>query len=323
VAAVPVGAAVRVRVPASSANLGPGFDSIGLALGLWDHYEVLVTANEGLRISVGGEGAADVPRDESHLVHRSIVRGFAQLGLALPTCLDLLACNGIPHGRGLGSSASAIVAGVAAAHALASVGAHGDLAVGACVPIDLGLVNDLSSELEGHPDNASASVYGGMTVSWTVDPGQPEAGRTATAPIETHPDVTAVVLVPASQLATHHARSILPSTVPHRDAARNAGRSALLIEAVTRRPALLLPATREWLHQEARRASFPESMAVVDALRAAGHAAVISGAGPSILVLSTRERAADVVVPRGLAGVGKWQRLEPGIPTRGVEVTRS
>jgi len=322
VTTVPAGAAVRVRVPASSANLGPGFDSIGLALGLWDDYAFVVADGAGLDIDVVGEGAADVPRDASHLVVRSMVRGFDQLGHPVPDGLKLMAHNGIAHGRGLGSSAAAIVAGVVAAHALSALALTPDLPVGSPVPVNLGLVNDLASELEGHPDNASASVYGGMTLSWSVDPGQPHAGRTGTAPIAVHPDVTAVVFVPATQLATHHARSVLPATVPHREAAQNAGRAALLIEAMTRRPDLLVPATREWLHQEARRPSFAPSMALVDALRADGHAAVISGAGPSILVLTTQDRAVDVVVHAALGGGCAWRRLEPGIPGRGVEVTR-
>jgi len=322
VTTVPAGAAVRVRVPASSANLGPGFDSIGLALGLWDDYAFVVVDGAGLDIDVVGEGAADVPRDASHLVVRSMVRGFDQLGHPVPGGLKLMAHNGIAHGRGLGSSAAAIVAGVVAAHALSALALTPDLPAGSPVPVNLGLVNDLASELEGHPDNASASVYGGMTLSWSVDPGQPHAGRTGTAPIAVHPDVTAVVFVPATQLATHHARSVLPATVPHREAAQNAGRAALLIEAMTRRPDLLVPATREWLHQEARRPSFAPSMALVDALRADGHAAVISGAGPSILVLTTQDRAVDVVVHAALGGGCAWRRLEPGIPGRGVEVTR-
>lgn len=319
----PGSACVTVRVPASSANLGPGFDSIGLALGLWDEYTVEVSETAGLCVDVAGEGAAEVPRDGSHLVLRALAGGFTQLACEVPSGVRLDAHNGIPHGRGLGSSASAIVAGVAAAHGLAALRTRGnDVRVGSAVPLDLRLVTDLASELEGHPDNASASVYGGMTLSWTADPGEEGVGRTRTAPIDVHDDVTAVVFVPAAQLATHHARSVLPRSVPHADAALNAARAALLIEAVTRRPDLLLPGTREWLHQEARRASFAESMALVDALRAAGHAAVISGAGPSVLVLTTRDRAASVQVP-ATAGAPGWRRLEPGIPPGGVEVTRA
>ncbi len=313
--------AVRVRVPASSANLGPGFDSIGVALGLWDEYTISLREQPGIVIEVTGEAADEVPRDGTHLVLRSLASGYAQLGTATPWGLTMSARNGIPHGRGLGSSASAIVAGVVAAHALSAIATNPEIAVGSAVPIDLARVTDLSSELEGHPDNASASVYGGMTLSWTVDPGQVDQGRIGTAHIDLHPQVTAVAFVPGEQLATHHARSVLPETVSHRDAALNSARAALLIEAVTRRPDLLLPATRDWLHQEARRSSFPASMDLVDALRAAGHAALISGAGPSVLVLTTGERSARVQVPTAAEG-RLWERLEPGIPAHGVSVTR-
>lgn len=315
------GMGVRVRVPASSANLGPGFDSIGLALGLWDEYDISV-GGCGLRIEVTGEGAREVPLDGSHLVHRSMVHGFEAVGLPAPTDVWLRARNGIPHGRGLGSSASAIVAGVVAAQAFSNSVDLSRLRPGEPVGLDLGLANDVSSELEGHPDNASASVYGGMTVSWTVDPGCPREGGTGTARIGLHADLRVVVFVPVAQLATHAARAVLPASVPHREAAENAGRAALLVEAVSRRPDLLLPATREWLHQEARRSALPSSMAVVDALRRAGHAAVISGAGPSVLVLTTRAHEREVVLPAVVESGEGWQRLAPGIPERGVEVTR-
>lgn len=319
------GTAIRVRVPASSANLGPGFDAIGMALGIWDDYEVEVTDGAGLVIEVTGEGATSVPRNASHLVYRALVQGFAQLGLPSPQHLRLVARGRIPHSRGLGSSASAIVAGVAAAHGLSAVtpglSASCGAGPGAAVDIDLALVNDLASELEGHPDNASASVFGGLTVSWTVDPGMPRAGRTGTARIPVHEDLRAVVLLPAATLATHTARAVLPATVPHHEAARGAGRAALLVEAVSRRPDLLLPATRDWLHQEPRRASFPATMALVDHLRGRGHAAVVSGAGPSVLVLTTVDREGDVVAPADLGGDAVWQRLDPGIPGAGVEVT--
>jgi homoserine kinase len=127
--------------------------------------------------------------------------------------------------------------------------------------------------------------------------------------------------VPQTQLATQTARAVLPPVVDHVAAAANSGRAALLVEALSRRPDLLLPATRDWLHQEFRRSAFPDSMRLVDVLRADGHAAVISGAGPSIVVLTTRERAAAVQVPDGPGAAG-WRRLEPGVPAGGVEVVR-
>ena len=312
--------AVRIRVPASTANLGPGFDSVGLALGLWDEYEVSLGDGEGLQVKVSGEGAEDVPRDATHLVVRAMAHGFARLGAPMPANICLVARNGIPHSRGLGSSASAIVAGVVAAQVFSDLGVLAEVGPESVVDVDLDVATDLSTELEGHPDNASASVRGGMTVSWSRDADDPSPSLTGTASVATHPDVTAVVLVPREQLATHTARAVLPPHVDHRDAALNSGRAALLVEAMTRRPDLLLPATRDWLHQGFRRAAFAPSMDLVDALRSEGHAAVISGAGPSVVVLTTHERAAGVLVPANRVG---WARLEPGIPSTGVEVVRT
>ena len=321
------GAAVRVRVPASSANLGPGFDSIGLALGLWDECTATVVDEPGLRIDVEGEGADHVPRDASHLVHRTMLRTWDELGVAAPAGLHLRCRNGVPHGRGLGSSATAIVTGIVAAQGLhdvcrsdepastsASASASPSASERAASP-DLGFVNTLAARLEGHPDNSSASVFGGLTISWSD--GGSDGTHTVRLPL--HADVTPVVVVPAAQLSTAKARSVLPSHVRHGDAAVNAGRAALLVHALTSDPSLLLPATREWLHQEARRESFAASMALVDELRAAGHAAVISGAGPSVLVLSTHARA-DAV--EAMVHGGDWQVLRPGVPATGARVER-
>lgn len=319
---VPAGRSVHVRVPASSANLGPGFDSIGLALGLWDEYVVTTSDEPGLGIEVTGEGAADVPTDERHLVHATIQHTWLALGVDAPAGLRIVATNGVPHSRGLGSSATAIVAGVVAAQAL-SLGvapeATGPYAVwpaaGDEVPVDLGLATHLSSELEGHPDNASASALGGLTVSWMPDDsGHDHGERTVTARIEPHPDVEVVVFVPETQLATRTARAVLPATVPLAAAAAGAGRAALLVHALTADPSHLHAATRDWLHQEARRPSYPDTMELVDLLRSQGHAAVVSGAGPSVLVLTTRA-AADGVRAGSLDA--RWERLTPGVPTHG------
>jgi homoserine kinase len=320
----PDGSSVRIRVPASTANLGPGFDSVGLALGIWDEYDVTAGSGRGdggLVVRVSGEAADSVPLDATHLVVRAMAYASARLGTSLPAHLCLVARNGVPHGRGLGSSASAIVAGVVAGQVFSDVDRWSALPPYSAVPVDLDVATDLSSDLEGHPDNASASVRGGLTVSWTRDPGEPSASTTGTAAVGLHPDITAVVLLPQAQLATHTARAVLPPVVDHAAAARNSGRAALLVEALSRRPDLLLPATRDWLHQEFRRTAFAPSMELVDALRAQGHAAVISGAGPSVVVLTTRERAPLVQVPSCSAGA-RWRRLEPGIPTGGVEVVR-
>lgn len=308
-----VGVTVDVRVPASSANLGPGFDSVGLALGIWDRCVATVVDEPGLVIDIEGEGAADVPRDATNLVHRALQTALAGLGVDPPAGLRLACHNGVPHGRGLGSSAAAIVTGIVVAQGIAA--AEKDAEPG---PIDLDYTNTLAARLEGHPDNSSASVYGGLTISFTDDA---DPTVTHTARPRLHPDVEVVVAVPTAQLSTARARSMLPAQVRLADAARNSGRAALLVHALGEEPAYLFAATREWLHQEPRRASYAASMSLVDHLRAHGHAAVISGAGPAVLVLTHRD-GIDAVVDLIAAD---WQVLRPGVPSSGAEVdiTRS
>ncbi|GAB3444538.1 homoserine kinase [Phycicoccus ginsengisoli] len=299
------GTSVGVRVPASSANLGPGFDSVGLALGIWDTCTATVTDEPGVVVDVEGQGAGEVPRDASHLVVRTMLRAWGELGVAAPRGLHLRCANTVPHGRGLGSSATAIVTGIVAAQAI-----H-DVCRGAVGDPDLAFTNDLAARLEGHPDNSSASVFGGLTLSWSEG-----EGHVATVRLRPHDDLRVLVLVPGTQLSTATARSVLPTHVRHADAARNSARAALLVHALTHDPGLLLPATREWLHQEARRASFAASMQLVDLLREHGHAAVISGAGPSVLVLS---RPVEVDEAAALAPAG-WLASRPGVPTTGAHV---
>ncbi|GAB3486528.1 homoserine kinase [Flexivirga lutea] len=297
------GASVTVEVPASSANLGPGFDSIGLGLAITDTVHATV-GGAGLRISVEGQGAADVPTDGTHLVWRSALTMWQRLGIEPPAGLTLHCRNGIPHSRGLGSSAAAIVAGMATALALV----RGD---GLATAASLSMLSSLAGEVEGHPDNASASVYGGLTVSWADDEG---AGWRTVRPA-LHPAVDVALLLPEATLSTDSARAALGDTVSMSAAASTAGRSALLVHALTQEPELLLPATRDWLHQEPRRASYPQSMAVVDRLRGRGLAATISGAGPAVLVLG----AGEILVGADDLPAG-WQVLRPGIAASGVRV---
>ncbi|MFJ6213019.1 homoserine kinase [Streptomyces sp. NPDC092296] len=276
-------AAVRVRVPATSANLGPGFDAFGLALGLYDDVVVRV-ADSGLHVDIAGEGADTLARDERHLVVRSLRAAFDVLG-GQPRGLEVVCANRIPHGRGLGSSSAAICAGIVAARAVA-IG-------GPSLLDDAGLL-ELASELEGHPDNVAACLYGGFTVAWTDD----ESARAVR--LEPSPEVVPVVFVPVTPLLTETARGLLPRTVPHADAALNAGRAALLVEALTRRPELLLPATEDRIHQDYRSSAMPESTALVAALRGEGVPAVVSGAGPTVLALSdvgTAEKLARFAGP--------------------------
>jgi homoserine kinase len=269
-----LGVAVTVRTPATSANLGPGFDSLGLALALHDEVEVEATAEGGTGVQIDGEGAGSLPGDDRHLVVRAVLAGLAYAGVDRPG-LRLRCRNAIPHGRGLGSSASAAVAGLMAARGLLSDPS----------PLDNVTLLRLATDFEGHPDNAAATLLGGFTISWT-GPGSggplPDA-QAVVVPV--HPDVRVVACVPDRELATSVARGMLPVNVTHDDAAFNAGRAALLVEALGRRPELLLAATDDRLHQRQRASAMPGSARLVRALRSAGVAAVVSGAGPAVLVL--------------------------------------
>ncbi|MFC1417263.1 homoserine kinase [Streptacidiphilus cavernicola] len=266
-------AATRVRVPATSANLGPGFDAFGLALSLYDDVVVRV-ADSGLYVDIAGEGADTLARDERHLVVRSMRAAFDRLG-GQPRGLEVVCANRIPHGRGLGSSSAAIVAGITAARAVT---------VGGAELMDQAAVLALASEIEGHPDNVAACVLGGFTIAWTDD--APTASAAHAVTLEPSAAVVPLVFVPADPVLTEVARGLLPATVPHADAAANVGRAALLVEAITRRPELLLPATEDRLHQDYRTPAMPASAELVAVLRARGVAAVISGAGPTVLALT-------------------------------------
>jgi homoserine kinase len=272
--------AVRVRVPATSANLGPGFDTLGLALGLYDEVEAAVTAS-GLDIEVSGEGAEDVlGAGEKHLIVRAMRVAFDDLNVAQPPGLALRCANRIPHGRGLGSSAAAIVAGLVAARALAGASTR---------PQD---VLPLASVLEGHPDNVAPCLFGGLTIAWVAagDAGLPEARAVRLDP---HPGVRPVAFIAPAPVSTKVARGLLPASVPHADAARNAGRAALLIAALTARPDVLLEGTEDKLHQDYRAPVMPRSHDLVTRLRAACVPAVVSGAGPSVLAFLTEDLAED------------------------------
>jgi homoserine kinase len=269
---------VRVGVPATSANLGPGFDALGLALALHDELAAEVT-DAGLSIEIEGAGAADVPRDESHLVVRAMRRAFTELGVDVPG-LQLHCHNAIPHSRGLGSSAAAIVGGVLLARGLVVDGAER-------LPDGAALV--LAAELEGHPDNVAPCLLGGLTIAWL----QHGAARAVRRDVD--PAVVPVVLVPPFTASTELARGLLPDSVPHADAAFAAGRAALLVAALTGTPQALFDATEDRLHQSYRASAMPDAHRLVEQLRGAGHPAAISGAGPTVLVLARGEVEAQEV----------------------------
>jgi homoserine kinase len=266
---------VRVRVPASSANLGPGFDTLGLALGRYDEVEAAAAA-DGLIVEVYGEGTGGVPLDEGHLVVRAMRAAFDAFGEA-PSGLRLRCHNRVPHSRGLGSSAAASVAGAVAAAVL----------LGRELEAEWETLLQVASGLEGHADNAAASLLGGFVLAWQDSPGSGgnNGGRYGALRLEPHADLRPVALIPDSESSTATTRGLLPERVSLIDAVFTASRTALAVCAFTAQPELLLAATEDRLHQPYRRPAYPESSAVVDRLREHGIPAVISGAGPTVLAL--------------------------------------
>lgn len=274
---LPIGITATAVVAASSANLGPGFDSLGLALSLYDEI-VVETTESGLRVEVEGEGAGQVPLDASHLVVRAIEAGLRAAGYSAPG-LIVRCRNDIPHSRGLGSSAAAVVGGLAAVNGLVTQ-------AGSEPMTDTQLIQ-LAGEFEGHPDNAAAAVLGGAVVSWT-DEGEDGGARYSAAPVRLHPDIRLFPAVPQQRSSTAETRVLLPEQVSHVDARFNVSRAALLVVALTERPDLLMAATQDVLHQPQRAAAMPASAEYLRILRRCGVAAVLSGAGPSVLGMSAQ-----------------------------------
>lgn len=299
-----VGRHVRVRVPATTANLGPGFDTLGLALAFYDELEVEAVETPGVRVTVEGVGAGEVPTDETNLVASSIQHVFTRVNQQLPG-LNMTARNTIPHGRGMGSSGSAIVAGVKAAQGLLE----------GIVDLSDDDLLELATDLEGHPDNVAPALFGGLTIAWTTEKG-PRFKK-----LMVHRGVSPMVLVPEFKMSTELARSLQPESVPHEDAVFNVSRSALLVAALTQSPELLFEATEDRLHQDYRASAMPETSEVIRALRDEGFAAVVSGAGPSILVLcpdpGARLRAAQIARN---AYTSPWSELMLTVDIKGATV---
>ena len=307
--AVPAGQLVTVRVPATSANLGPGYDSLGLALSLHDTLTVETLDNGELEFELSGEGADSLPRDASHLVIRAVTDALERLGFR-HRGLRITAENINPHGRGLGSSASAVVAAVTAANALVPEASRRGK----------DWILQLTAEMEGHPDNVAPAIFGGLALSWQ-DSDQYSSTRATVADA-----VIPVVAVPDFELSTEAARALLPASVGHHAAAMNSGRAALLIHALTTEPELLLPGTEDYLHQSYRAQAMPPSAELIAALRRAGHAAVVSGAGPTVLVLANGEAEARTVVDfigshtaRNTPEVG-WRVMKLAVDVEGAKV---
>ena len=352
----PVTRRVHVRVPATSANLGSGFDTVGLALDYHDELTFTLSddpADTDAHVIIEGEGARTLPRDETHLVVSTFRRACRTFGLGR-LGFTLEAHNRIPQARGMGSSAEAIVAGIAAAAAFAQEG-----------ELNRSAIFDLAATIEGHPDNVAPAVFGGLTVSWDfstaegvgsvpIPGGEPLHGGFHTVNYPVDPAIAAAVFVPDYELSTEKARQALPATLPYRDAVYNVSRVGLLPAAMNpgalastttasdgsdadggiaasvtpsalaaTANTLLYTATQDKLHQPYRAALMEPSWNLIERFRSHGYAAAVSGAGPCVLVLhyGDAREAIDAIAAEDLAS-GHWRVLHLPIDTTGVTVER-
>ncbi|MFM1844738.1 MAG: hypothetical protein RI917_56 [Actinomycetota bacterium] len=292
---------LKVTVPATSANLGPGFDSLGMALAHYDEYE-LETTSSGVEIQIAGEGAKTAAKDENNLIFRSIQLVFDSVGEKMPG-IKLNCKNSIPHGRGMGSSGAAVAGGVMLAAGLLA---------------DKNFTEqqllEFATKLEGHPDNVAPALFGGLTIAW-VDESGPHHKK-----LTVHRGISPLVLVAPNEMSTKLARSLQPESVPHTDAVFNVSRSALLVAALTQSPELMMSATEDRLHQNYRSSAMPETSKLISSLRELGHPAVVSGAGPSVLILEgdpqNRLEAMDFVKKNFPA----WQALALAVDFKGASL---
>ena len=295
---------VTVRVPATSANLGAGFDCLGLALEIYDGYAAQVLDEPGLDVEVAGEGAKTIRTDEKNLVIASMNAAFDHMG-GRPRGLALRALNAIPHGRGLGSSSSAIIGGLFLARSLVISGSErltdSDLLA-------------LATEIEGHPDNVAAAFHGGATVAWVED----GSGKAISIPVDMR--IMAIAFIPSNsgEVATKKARTLLPETIPHIDATVNISRSTLMVEALSRKPELLFAGTEDRIHQVYRQSQMPKSYELMATLREAGVPAFISGSGPTVLAIHYGNIGDAQEIAR--AGSGAFTSQIVGISSQGAHL---
>ncbi|TAK14421.1 MAG: homoserine kinase [Anaerolineae bacterium] len=254
----------RVHVPATSANLGPGFDTLGLALNLWNE-TTFETGAARFRLDIEGEGAQSLPTDKTNAIYAAFATTYAAAKQTPPAGVHIHCLNRIPLGAGLGSSAAAALTGILAAnHLLNEV-------------FDRGQVIALATELEGHPDNVAPAMLGGLTISAAGRNG-PLTRRAAS------PDLSLVVVIPDFRLATKKARRALPDSYSRADAVASVGRAALVVEALRANDrALLAEAMADSLHQPYRLPLIPGAAQALAAAQALGAAAALSGAGPGVI----------------------------------------
>jgi homoserine kinase len=274
-----------------------------MALSYYDELEVEAVPGSGAVVEVIGEGAGEVPTDESNLVVKSIAYVFEQVGVALPG-LKLKAHNVIPHGRGMGSSGAAVVSGIVAAKGLLE----------GVVDFTPERLLQLATDLEGHPDNVAPALFGGLTIAWEDAKG-PHHKK-----LIVHRGVSPLELVPNFKMSTATARALQPESVPHEDAVFNVSRSALLVAALTQSPELLMAATEDRLHQEYRSEAMPEAGKVIELMRANNHAAVVSGAGPSVLVLASDPAERMEAAKLAAENFPQWRALVLAVDFKGATV---
>lgn len=294
---------VTVKIPATSANLGPGFDTFGMALSFYDEYSAELISS-GLEIEVHGEGANDIPTDSSNLIYQTIQSVFQKVGKSVPA-LRITCHNQIPHGRGMGSSGAAVSGGVMLAAGLLS---------GEREFSESELLR-FATDIEGHPDNVAPALFGGLTIAWVDDNGPHHKKLTV------HRGVSPLVLVPPNQMSTKLARSLQPESVPHTDAVFNVSRSALLVAALTQSPELMFAATEDRLHQNYRAAAMPETSKLIQLLRDNGHAAVVSGAGPSVLVLEIDPQERVKAIQLAKENFPSWLPLALAVDYKGASLS--
>ena len=279
---------VTIKVPATSANMGPGFDCLGIALDIWNSVTVEVG---GHGFEIYGHGERELPRDESNLVWSSIAMIFRETGRKMPP-LSLTCYNAIPTARGLGSSSAALVGGLVAGNELCGN------------PFDKEELLQLAADMEGHPDNVAPALFGGMQIAVT------HGDRVVSAPVSVPENLAAVLYVPETPMPTEEARGLLQSSVPRSDAVFNIGRAALLVRAMASGDFRHLDiATDDLLHQPARQTIFfPMKNIIRAAMGAGAMGAFLSGAGSTVLAFATEKEftigyeMADAAVKSGLNG---------------------
>lgn len=294
---------LRVTVPATSANLGPGFDSLGMALAFYDEYE-LETIPAGLEISIEGEGANSAAKDETNLIFRSIKLVFDSVGEKLPG-IRLICRNSIPHGRGMGSSGAAVAGGVMLAAGLLANKQFTEQQL-----------LEFATKMEGHPDNVAPALFGGLTIAWVDETGPHHKKLTV------HRGISPLVLVAPNEMSTKLARSLQPESVPHTDAVFNVSRSALLVAALTQSPELMMSATEDRLHQNYRASAMPETSRLISSLREKSHPAVVSGAGPSVLVLEGDPQNRLEAIQYVKKAFSDWRALALAVDFKGASLER-